>query len=145
MLSSIICNVVVSYLHSVSESEHMEDAKSGHPGPFTLSATGRPSMMWSQWLGDFILTKKQHGGRPVYRNREGKHLYTTEKGAWAVSVTVGNCTPVYRSTDPAASPALCKQWEYRNDNRDVSTWDGDDGKYLLGDIKVTCKNNFYSY
>ena len=123
----------------------MEDAKSGHIGPFTLSATGRPSVRWSQWLGDFTMTKKVHRDRPVYRNREGKHLYSMECGAWAVSVSLGNSLPVYRNTDPAPSPTLCKQWEYRNDDRDVSTWDdGNNGKYLPGDNTVTCKNNFYS-
>ena len=92
--------------HSTRECEHMEDAKSGHPGPFTLSASGRASVMWSQWLGDFILTKKQHGGRPVYRNSKGKHLYSLESGAWAVSVTVGNCSTVtvLQSTEAKLPP-----------------------------------------
>ena len=46
----------------------MEDAKSGHPGPFTLSATGRAAEKWPWFLGDYNLTEEEHSGRPVYRN-----------------------------------------------------------------------------
>ena len=77
------------------------------------------------------MTKKVHGDRPVYRNREGKHLYSMECGAWAVSVSLGNSLPVYRNTDPAPSPTLCQNWE----NRDCNIFGG----YKPGGLKVTVK------
>merc|ERR1712110_1338907 len=89
-------------INSESEPIHMEDAK---PVGFTVS--GRAREGWSQFLGDYTLTGKQHNNRPVYRNSEGIQLYSLESGAWAMDVIVGHSQPVYRSTDQAPSPALC--------------------------------------
>ena len=106
------------------------DAKSVHPGPFTVSATGGASK-WLQCCGDFTLTERLHRDRPVYRRISGGwgYLYSLESGAWAVGEKVGQTQPPLRSTTPAPSPALCQNWEY---------WDPDDGdKYKPGDIKIT--------
>ena len=115
----------------ISEAEpvDMEDAKSGHPGPFTISATGGAGY-WSECCGDFTLSEMLCNGRPVYRNSKGRHLYSMESGAWAVYYSVGFSEPYYRSTDPAPSPALCQNWEY---------WDDVDWKYKPGEITVQMK------
>jgi len=114
----------------ISEAEpvDMEDAKSG---PLTISATGEARKKWSELLGDFTLTEELENDRPVYRSSDYYYLYTTESGAWAVDVNVGNSEPGYRSTDPAPSPALCQNWEYMDLN------DGD--KYKPGEITVQMK------
>ena len=100
------------------------------PGPFTISATGA-ARWWSKCLGDFSLTKELHWDRPVYRHSGGYHLYSLESGAWGVDGWVGVSQPGYRSTDPAPSPALCQNWEYRGS-------DGLKYNYIPGDIKITC-------
>ena len=64
-------------------------------------------------MGDFTLANTLHNDRPVYRNSEGLYLYSMESGAWAVDLRVGERDPVYRSTEPAPSPTLCQNWEYR--------------------------------
>ena len=113
----------------ISEAEpvDMENAKSGHPGPFTLSATGRAREMWSGCWGDYTLTKEEHNDRPVYK-KGGWYLYSTKSGAWAVDQYVDDdYAPWYGSTDQAPSPALCQNWEYG---------DRKDGKFKPGDIKV---------
>ena len=96
------------------------------PG-FTISATGEARGMWESPWGNFTLTEELSYDRPVYRSSKGWHLYSTESGAWAVSLYVGYSTPYYRSTDQAPSPALCKNWEYL-----------DYGEYKPGEISVTC-------
>ena len=133
-------NQIVCYEHNdamfckpfISEASpvDMEDAKSGHPGPFTISAPEEASDKWIKCLGDYTLAGELHNDRPVYRNSEGRHLYTMESGDWAVYYIVGDRYPFYRSTDQAFSPALCQNWEYREPGS---------SEYKQGDIKVTVK------
>ena len=98
------------YKPIISESApvDMEDAESR----ITLSATGRAREESPGYLGDYTITGKEHGGRPVYRNSEGWYLYTMESGAWGVSGYVGISEPPMRSITPAPCPALCREWEY---------------------------------
>ena len=97
-------------------------------GPLTLSATGRAREKWPDWLGDYTITGKEHGGRPVYR-MGGSYLFTMESGAWRVDYTVGNSDePMMRSINPATCPALCREWEYLVRG----------GKYEPGEIRVEC-------
>lgn len=119
------------YKSIISECEpvDMEDAKSGHPGPFTLTATGWAGRVWPKYLGDYSLSEEEHRGRPEYRNSYGSHLYSLENGCWGVYEIVGDSVPDMRSTSPAPCPALCQHWEY---------WYFI-GKYKPGDIKVTFK------
>ena len=109
----------------------MEDAKSGHPGPFTLSATGRAAEKWPWFLGDYNLTEEEHSGRPVYRNSKGRPLYATD-GGWEVGFRVGDSIPYLRSTSPAPSPALCQHWQYSDSVLGRAPW-------IDGDITVTVK------
>ncbi len=109
---------------SGAEPIEMEDAKSG----FSISATGRAREVRSTCCGDFTLTTELHNDRPVYRNSQGRHLYSTESGARAVDWSKGGSQPKIRSTSAARSPTLCQQWNYRD-------YDGD--KYKPGDITVT--------
>ena len=123
------------YKNIISDSEpvDMGDAKSGHPGPFTVSATGRAWWEWSDCLGDFTLTKEQHNDRPVYRNSEGWLLYSKDDNLYSLELgsggPIGYSQPVYRSTTPAPSPVLCQNWEYLD-------LDDDYMKYKPGNIKV---------
>jgi len=122
------------YKPIISECEpvDMEDAKLGHPGPFTLSATGEARKKWEEHLGDYSLTEEEHSGRPVYSRSNGWwYLYSLKDGGWAVSWSVGHSEPVMRSTSPAPCPALCQHWEYQ--------WEYHGSKYKPGDIKVTFK------
>ena len=80
----------------------------------------------SPYLGCYIIAEREHNGRPVYRNGNGKHLWSQEDGTWAASWDVGNIWPVMRSTTAAVSPGLCQHWQYWAD------W-----KYKPGDITVT--------
>ena len=116
----------------ISESEpvDMEDAESGHPGPFTLSATGGAREKWPGRQGDYTITGEEHRGRPVYSDSAGGFLYTLESGAVGVSDWLGSSYPVMRSTTPAPCPVLCQHWEYL---------DLDGNKYKPGDITVTFK------
>ena len=125
---------VVFYKPIISDCEpvDMEDAESGHFGPFTLSATGWAGRLWSMFLGDYSLTGEEHSGRPVYRNSYGRYLYSLEDGRWGVYGIVGDSKPLMRSTSPTPCPALCQHWEYMEWNYGV--W-----KYKYGDIKVTFK------
>ena len=129
----------IFYKPIIAESDpvDMEDAMSA--GPFTLSATGGAGEKWPRCLGDFILTKKQHYGRPVYRNSNDKHLWSQEDGTWAVSYTVGHSLPGMRSTTAAVSPDLCQHWQYVDvivSDKDRQYVDGD-WKFKPGDITVT--------
>ena len=112
----------------VSESEPVDMELPCPPGPFTLSATREAGRRWSRLLGDYSLTREEHSGRPVYRNKWSRYIYSLEDGGWGVSNNVGDSGPFMRSTSPAPSPALCQRWEY---------YDGHDG---AGDIKITIKN-----
>jgi len=118
------------YKPIISECEpvDMEHAES----VLTLSATGEAGEWWPWCLGDYRFTEKEHRGRLVYRNSEGKYLYSLEDGAWGVSYYVGNSEPWMRSTSPAPFPALCQHWEY--------LYLDDGWKYKPGDIRVTLKN-----
>ena len=122
---------VVFYNPIISNSEpvDMKDAESG----LTLSATGEAGQ-WSSYQGDYSLTEEEHRGRPVYRNGDGRHLYSLEDGGWGVEYRVGDIEPAMRSTSPAPSPVLCQHWEYREPGNTAS-------KYKPGDISVTFKTD----
>lgn len=92
----------------------------------TLRATGEARERWPKFLGDYILTKEQHNGRPVYGKINGLHLFSQEDGTWAASWIVGASYPVMRSTTAAVKPGVCQHWQYM---------DYDD-KYKPGDITV---------
>ena len=112
--------------------EDIMNAEAGQEHPprtLTLTATGRAREEWPRFLGDYTITGEEHGGRPVYRNSKGGHLYTLESGAWWVTSGVGYSEPRMRSINPAPCPALCQEWEYYVAG----------GKYEPGDITVTFK------
>ena len=131
-------NVLLFYKPIISESApvDMEDAECGHPGPFTLSVTGRAGQEFSQFLGQGIygvynLTEWKRNNRPVYRNRGGYHLYSLRGGmVWVVSYRTGDKWPAIKSAKPVITPALCQSWEYRY-------YDDGDYKYKPGDITIT--------
>ena len=109
----------------------MENEESGLPRIVTLSATGLAREEWPRFLGDYSLTERQHLGRPVYSNSEGRHLYSLESGAWALG-WVGARVPAMRSSDQASGPALCQLWQYRD-------YKSSECEYQDGDISVTVK------
>ena len=107
---------------------------------FTFSAGG-PFSRKVKGLGDYFITKENtlHCDRPVYRNRHGYQLYSTESGAWAVSGTTQELStcgkedrqPFMMCTTEAPSPELCQQWLFK---------DPDDGNnYNHGYISVVVK------
>ena len=122
------CKPIFSY----SEPVNMEDAECGTPRPiFTLSATGGAGDQWPRFPGDYLLSKEECNGRPVY-NHGGHWLYSQKDGTWAV---LGNwwadndnvnVQPVFRSTTAAVCPTLCQKWEFKA------------GGFFPGDITVTC-------
>ena len=104
-------------------------------GPLTLIANGEAKEAWSWGQKEYILTKKERGGRPVYppvfsSSNWGLYLLTMEDGRWAVSQSESNKDPVMRSTTAAPCPSLCEQWEYREPYK---------SEFKPGDISVKCK------
>ena len=96
----------------------------------TINAKGAAEKEWPECGGDFYLTKELHRDKPVYKSSKRKYLYSTESGAWAVSYTVGDSKPPYRSTVPAPSPALCQNWQNNKHGN---------SEYKPADITVTVK------
>ena len=110
----------------ISESKpvFMEDAVC--PWPCTVSASGWAKEKCSWLLGDFIITKQEHSGKPVFRSRGGHYLFSLEGGAWAVGLSVDDGEPVMRSTSAAPSPTLCPHWQYSANTLGGAPWkDGD--------------------
>ena len=116
------------YKPIISETEpvDMEDAQSV-PVAVNFSATGKGGG-WSYLLGDLTLTGELLNDRPVYRSSKDYYLYSLESGAWGVRSILGSSKPLYRSTTPALSPALCQEWEYR---------EALGSEYKPGEISVT--------
>ena len=108
----------------------MDDA--GYPKTVTVSATGLPWVMWPSRLGDYNVIEKEHMGRPVYSDGDGRYLYATG-GGWEVSRIVGDSYAVMRSTSAAPSPILCQQWQY------LDSYYGNSGPWKDGNITVTIK------
>ena len=117
-----------AYKTTTPECEPVDMEDVGPPRTLSVSATGEVGERWPGYMGNYTMTKEQYRDRPVYRNSKGRYLYTLKSGAWGVSGWVGDSLPVYRSIDPAPSPALCQNWEYEYADND---W-----KYKPGDITV---------
>ena len=118
------------YKTIISESEpvDMGDAKSGHPGPFTLSARGKAREKISEYLGSYTIAEKERYGRPVYKQHvRCAYMFSTKGGAWDVGfISSHSFKSFMRSTTSATCPTLCQQWQYSANIMGGAPWkDGD--------------------